>query len=73
MRLGALVPQAERSSMKLAGFLLLLSGWVIVVAAVILLIRVNARTIFVLAGVAVETIGLAMVIRSNLLALREKK
>lgn len=70
--LGALLCPSRRSFMKLAGFLLLLAGWVIVVAAVILLIPVNARTIFVLAGVAVEIIGLTLVIRSNPLAVSEK-
>ena len=69
----AAFPRQERASMKLAGFLLLLAGWVIVVAAVILLIPVSARTIFVLAGVAVEIIGLTLVIRSNPLAVREKE
>ena len=59
--------------MKLAGFLLLLAGWVIVVAAVVLLIPANARTIFVLAGVGVEITGFALVIRSNPLARREKE
>jgi hypothetical protein len=58
--------------MKLAGFLLLLAGWVIVVTAVILLIPVNARTIFLFAGVAVEIVGLTLVIRSNPLAVGEK-
>jgi hypothetical protein len=43
------------------------------VAAVILLIPVNARIIFVLAGVAVEIIGLTLVIRSNPLAVGEKE
>jgi cytochrome c biogenesis protein CcdA len=59
--------------MKLAGFLLLLSGWAIVVTAVILLLPANTRTIFVLAGVGVEIIGLTLVIRSNPLAFREKE
>ena len=58
--------------MKLAGFLLLLAGWAIVVVAVVLILPVNARTIFVLAGLGVEIIGLILVIRSNPLALREK-
>ena len=58
--------------MKLAGFLLLLAGWVIVVAAVVLPVPVNARTTFVLAGVAVEIVGLTLVIRSNPLAVSEK-
>jgi len=58
--------------MKLAGFLLLLAGWIIVVAAVVLPIPPNARVIFVLAGVGVEIVGLTLVIRSNPLAVREK-
>ena len=68
----AALPWQTRTSMKLAGFLLLLAGWVIVVAAVILLIPVNARTIFVIAGIAVEIVGLTLVIRSNPLAVGEK-
>ena len=59
--------------MKLAGFLLLLSGWAIIATAVILLIPANVRAIFVLAGVGVEVMGLALVIRSNPLAGREKE
>lgn len=51
--------------MKLAGVLLLLAGWIIVAAAVILLLPANARIVFVLAGVAVEILGLALVIRAN--------
>jgi hypothetical protein len=38
-----------------------------------LLVPVNTRTIFVLAGVAVEIIGLTLVIRSNPLAVGEKE
>jgi len=59
--------------MKLAGFLLLLAGWAIVVAAVVLLLPANARVIFVLAGVGVEIIGFTLVIRSNPLVGREKE
>jgi hypothetical protein len=59
--------------MKLAGCLLLLAGWAIVVAAVVLLAPANARSVFVLAGVAVEVMGLALLIRSNPLAGREKE
>ena len=59
--------------MKLAGFLFLLAGWAIVVAAVVLLIPANARMIFVLAGVGVEVIGLALLTRANPLAGRQKE
>jgi hypothetical protein len=59
--------------MKLAGFLLLLAGWAIVLAAVVLLTPANTRSVFVLAGVAVEVIGLTLLIRSNPLAGRERE
>ena len=59
--------------MKLAGFLLLLAGWIIVAAAVILLLPANAKAVFVLAGVAVEILGLTLVIRSNPHAVGEKE
>ena len=52
--------------MKLAGLLLLLAGWAIVVAAVALLPSAGARAGFVLAGVATELFGLALAIRSHL-------
>ena len=59
--------------MKLAGFLLLLAGWIIVAAAVILLLPANAVAVFVLAGVAVEILGLTLVIRANPLAVGDKE
>jgi hypothetical protein len=59
--------------MKLAGLLLLLAGWAIVLAAVVLLTPANTRSVFVLAGVAVEVIGLTLLIRSNPLAGRERE
>jgi hypothetical protein len=52
--------------MKLAGFLLLVAGWTIVVAAVALLPSPGGRVGFVLAGVAVELLGLALAVRSHL-------
>jgi hypothetical protein len=51
--------------MKLGGFLLLLSGWAIVFAALAML-RGTAISIFVLAGVAVEVIGFVLVARAHL-------
>jgi hypothetical protein len=59
--------------MKLAGFFLLLAGWIIVAAAVILLLPANAVAVFVLAGVAVEILGLTLVIRANPLAVGDKE
>jgi hypothetical protein len=54
--------------MKLAGFLLLLSGWGIVVATLPLLSSLTMRAGFVLAGVAVELTGLMLVVHSHLAA-----
>jgi hypothetical protein len=51
--------------MKLGGFLLLLSGWGIVVAALALL-HGGAVSAFILAGFGVEIIGLALVMRAHL-------
>jgi hypothetical protein len=54
----------EQIGMKLAGFLLLLSGWGIVVSTLPLLPTLPMRAAFVLAGMAVELIGLTLVARS---------
>jgi uncharacterized membrane protein len=51
--------------MKIAGFLLLLTGWGIVLAALALLAAGTARACFTFAGIAVEILGLALVIRSQ--------
>ncbi len=51
--------------MKLAGFFLLLAGWVIVLAALTLLPSALPRVVFVAAGVAVELLGFALVARSH--------
>ena len=53
------------SDMKLAGFLLLLSGWVVVIAAVVLLSS-GARAVFALAGTSVEALGMGLVFHSHL-------
>jgi hypothetical protein len=52
--------------MKLSGFLLLLSGWGIVVAALMLL-HGGALFAFIIAGFAVEILGLALVAKSHVL------
>lgn len=52
--------------MKLAGFLLLLSGWGIVMTAVAILPSASARAGFFLAGIAVEAVGLMLAVRSHL-------
>jgi hypothetical protein len=51
--------------MKLTGFLLLVSGWGIVLAALSLL-RSGALSIFILLGLGVETLGLVLVTRAHL-------
>ncbi|HTR47371.1 MAG TPA: hypothetical protein VMM16_08315 [Verrucomicrobiae bacterium] len=51
--------------MKILGFLLLLSGWTIALAAVALLAQEAPRTAFVLAGFGVEIVGLVLVIRAH--------
>jgi len=58
--------------MKFVGFLLLLAGWLLVLAAIVLLASPPSRAGFVLAGLAVEGLGLTFVIRSHLI-LREDK
>ena len=58
--------------MKLAGFLLLLAGWGIVLAAVALLKSSHPRTAFMLAGMGVEVLGLILVVRSHLVPRGER-
>ena len=57
--------------MKLAGFFLLISGWIIVLAAVALLASAG-RTGFVFAGVGVEFVGIVLVTRNHLVLGGEK-
>ena len=52
--------------MKLAGFLLMLAGWGIVVSTLPLLSSTTMRAAFVLAGILVELMGLGLVFRSHL-------
>ena len=54
--------------MRLTGFVLLLSGWIIVLAAVVLLKPSSPQEVsFVLAGAGVEALGLVLVVRSHLI------
>ena len=59
--------------MKLAGFLLLLSGWGLVLAAVALLRSALPQAGFVLAGLGVLALGLVLVIRSHLVPHRGRE
>jgi hypothetical protein len=50
---------------KFLGFMLLLAGWMIVVAAVAMLPAGAVRSIFALAGTGVEILGLVLIIRAQ--------
>jgi hypothetical protein len=52
--------------MKLAGFFLLLAGWAIALAALVVIGSGAALTAFILTGVCVEILGAVLVIRSHL-------
>jgi uncharacterized membrane protein YccC len=52
-------------SMKILGFVLLVSGWAIVLTAVALLTEDVPRAAFVLAGLGVELVGLALLVRAH--------
>ncbi|MGC2321841.1 MAG: hypothetical protein WA463_04340 [Terriglobales bacterium] len=58
--------------MKLAGFLLLLAGWGIVLCALAWLPSAGQRTGFVLAGCGVEVLGLVLAVRSHLVPNAER-
>lgn len=59
--------------MKLAGFLLLLAGWGLVLATIMLIAATLARTVFVVAGIGVEALGFVLVARTHLLAKGERR
>ena len=59
--------------MKLIGFLLLLGGWIIVLAAVALLPAGPSRVSFVLVALGVEILGLTLVFRAHLIPGRERR
>jgi hypothetical protein len=52
--------------MRLAGILFLLAGWGIVLSALDLLRSTQMLVAFVLAGIAVESMGLLLLFRSHL-------
>lgn len=59
--------------MKLAGCLLLLSGWTIVLVALVLLPGFAARAAFIAAGFAVEILGLGLIARGQIAEHRESQ
>ena len=50
--------------MKLIGCLLLLSGWLIVLAALVMLAAFVQRAAFITAGIGVEVLGLILLTRA---------
>jgi hypothetical protein len=59
--------------MKVGGFLMLLAGWFLVLAAIVLFASPALRAAFILAGVAVELLGLILAFRSHLIPREEKR
>lgn len=51
--------------MKIAGLLLLVAGWLLVVLAAALLRTEAARAVFMLAGIGVQVLGLVLVFRGH--------
>ncbi|HEY6347391.1 MAG TPA: hypothetical protein VIY49_38375 [Bryobacteraceae bacterium] len=52
--------------MKLAGFLMLIAGGIIAMAAIAVLPATGARAAFLLAGIGVESIGLVLAFRAHI-------
>jgi hypothetical protein len=59
--------------LKPVGILLLIMGWILVLSAIVLLKQETARGAFVLAGMAVEAIGLFLVVRSHIAPKPERR
>ncbi len=53
-------------------FLLLLAGWILVLAALVILNSPSSRAAFVFAGIAVEALGLVLAFRSHAIPREEK-
>jgi hypothetical protein len=59
--------------MNVLGFVMLLAGWFLVLAAIVLFASPPLRAAFVLAGIAVEVLGLALAFRAHLIPREEKR
>jgi hypothetical protein len=59
--------------MKAVGFLMLLAGWFLALAAVVLFASPPARAVFVLVGIAVEGLGLFLAFRSHLIPKEDRE
>ena len=53
--------------MKVVGFLMLLAGWFLVLASIVLFASTPARAGFVLTGAAVEILGLILAFRAHVI------
>ena len=51
--------------MKIAGLLLMLAGWITVLAAVVMLRSLASRTSFVLIAIGIEALGFVLLTRSH--------
>jgi hypothetical protein len=58
--------------MKVVSLLLLLAGWFLVLASLVLLPSALSRAVFVLSGFAVELLGLVLVFRAHAIPHEEK-
>ncbi len=58
--------------MKVLSLLLLLAGWVLVLASIVLLSSLPSRAGFAFAGIGVEGLGLILAFRSHAIPREEK-
>ena len=59
--------EARFGFMKIAAFFLLLTGWLLVLSALVLLRAAWPQALFVLAGVGVEGLALLLLFRSHVI------
>jgi len=59
--------------MKIAGFLMLLAGWFLMLAAIVLFAAAPMRIGFALVGFAVEALGLTFAFRSHLIPREDQR
>jgi hypothetical protein len=65
--------EPKEHHLKLIGCLLLLSGWIIVLSALVMLPGFAQRAAFIAAGMAVEALGLVLLTRGYTLDQRRAK
>jgi hypothetical protein len=58
--------------MRFLGFILLVAGWLLVLAAIVILAAPVPRAVFVCVGLAIEILGLVFVFRSHSIPREEK-